>query len=200
MTTYDTAVRTVQIPTWSRATVIKLWAAAALPMAVLVWLVAPLLAHLFSGPTALPRALILCLATGLIWQFVLVLAVVRREQGTLRWPVVKEALWLNTPVSPRTGQRSKRLWWVVLPMVVLLGIEELLPTLPTPATRDVGLFLGSADGQAWMSGNWVWFVILVVMFVFNTVLGEELLFRGVLLPRMRAFGRADWLVNGLLFA
>jgi membrane protease YdiL (CAAX protease family) len=33
------------------------------------------------------------------------------------------------------------------------------------------------------------------------VLGEELLFRGLLLPRMsRTFGRWDWLVNGLLFA
>ena len=39
------------------------------------------------------------------------------------------------------------------------------------------------------------------MAVFNTVLGEELLFRGLLLPRMRGvFGRADWLANGVLFA
>jgi CAAX protease family protein len=31
----------------------------------------------------------------------------------------------------------------------------------------------------------------------NTVLGEELLFRGYLLPRMnRTFGRFDWLVRG----
>jgi membrane protease YdiL (CAAX protease family) len=38
------------------------------------------------------------------------------------------------------------------------------------------------------------------MFVFNTVLGEELLFRGLLLPRMRgAFGRYDWIVNAVLF-
>jgi membrane protease YdiL (CAAX protease family) len=38
------------------------------------------------------------------------------------------------------------------------------------------------------------------MMVFNTVLGEELLFRGLLLPRMRgAFGRWDWLANGVLF-
>ena len=38
------------------------------------------------------------------------------------------------------------------------------------------------------------------MMIFNTVLGEELLFRGLLLPRMRAaFGRWDWLVNGVLF-
>ena len=38
------------------------------------------------------------------------------------------------------------------------------------------------------------------MLVFTTVLGEELLFRGYLLPRMNgAFGRGDWVVNGLLF-
>ena len=39
------------------------------------------------------------------------------------------------------------------------------------------------------------------MTVFNTVLGEELLFRGLLLPRMNGvFGRRDWLANGVLFA
>jgi uncharacterized protein len=32
------------------------------------------------------------------------------------------------------------------------------------------------------------------------VLGEELLFRGVLLPRMRGvFGRVDWVANGVIF-
>jgi membrane protease YdiL (CAAX protease family) len=36
--------------------------------------------------------------------------------------------------------------------------------------------------------------------LFNTVLGEELLFRG-LLPRIQgAFGLWDWVANGLLFA
>jgi membrane protease YdiL (CAAX protease family) len=40
----------------------------------------------------------------------------------------------------------------------------------------------------------------MTMGIFNTVLGEELLFRGVLLPRMNgAFGKRDWLVNGLMF-
>ena len=200
MTTPDRTLQPVQIPTWTRGTVLKLWAAAALPMAALAWIVAPLLARTFSGTTALTRALILCLAAGLIWQFVLVLLVVRREQGSLRWPVVKSALWLNAPISPRTGQRSNRLWWMVIPLLVLLAAEEFLPTLPTPADRDLGLFFDSDTGQAWMSGNWIWFAILVVMFVFNTALGEELLFRGLLLPRMGAFGRGDWAVNGLLFA
>jgi uncharacterized protein len=40
-----------------------------------------------------------------------------------------------------------------------------------------------------------------VLTVFNTVLGEELLFRGLLLPRMRdSLGRGDWVANGVLFA
>jgi membrane protease YdiL (CAAX protease family) len=86
-------------------------------------------------------------------------------------------------------------------MVLALAAEEALPTLPTPATRDLGLFLGSHAGQDFLSGNWLWLLILVATFVFNTVLGEELLFRGLLLPRMRgAFGRWDWAANGVLFA
>jgi membrane protease YdiL (CAAX protease family) len=199
-TTLTTPVRSAQIPTWNRSTVLAVWAAAALPMALLSWLAAPLLASTLSGPTALPRALILCLTAGLIWQFVLILIVVRREQGTLRWPVVKVALWLNGPISPRRARRDNRLWWMVLPLAGLLALEELLPSLPPPVTRNLSLFLGSDTGQGWLAGNWIWFAILVVQFVFNTVLGEELLFRGLLLPRMAAFGRLDWLVNGLLFA
>ena len=39
------------------------------------------------------------------------------------------------------------------------------------------------------------------MQIFNAVLGEDLLFRGLLLPRMnKQFGRWDWVANGVLFA
>src|SRR3954463_11424110 len=201
MTTYDIPVRTVQIPTWTGSTVMKVWAAAAIPMAILAWVVAPFLAtRIFSGPTALPRALILSLGAGLIWQFAFVLIVVRREQGSLRWPVLKKALWLNAPISPRTGKRSNRLWWMIIPLMVLRPLEEFLPALPTPASRDAGLFFGSDAGQSFMSGNWVWFVILVVQVVCNTALGGELLSRALLFPRMDAFGRAAWLVTGFLSA
>jgi membrane protease YdiL (CAAX protease family) len=169
-------------------------------MAFLAWIAAPALARILTGPTALSRSLILCLSAGLIWQGLLVLIVVRREQGTLRWAVLREALWLKAPSSPRTRRRGGRLWWIVLPAVALLGAEQLLPSLPSPVARDLSAFFGSDVGQSWMAGNWPWFAVLVVMWVFNTVLGEELLFRGLLLPRMGRFGRADWLVNGLLFA
>ena len=201
MTTLKTATAsTVSIPTWTRGQVLGLWAAAAVPMGALAWLGAPALANAFSGKAAFVQALILCLTAGLIWQFALVLMVVRHEQGTLRWPVVKAALWLDRHKSPRTGKRGGKLWWVVLAGALLLALEEMLPSIPSPVMRDQAAFFASDEGQAWMSGNWAWFAILIVLFVFNTVLGEELLFRGLMLPRMARFGRADWVVNGVLFA
>src|SRR4051794_6851741 len=191
----------VQIRQYTLADVLGIWASAAIPMAVLAWGVAPRLAGAIDSRTSLIQALILCLATGMLWQFLLVLTLVRHEQGSLRWSTVKDALWLHRPRSPRTGRRSRRLWWVLIPMVLAIAAEEFLPTLPTPATRDLGLFVDSPAGQAFLSRNWTWLGLLVAMFVLNTVVGEELLFRGLLLPRMQGvFGRWDWLANGVLFA
>lgn len=189
-----------QLPQYSLARVLGTWAAAALPMGFLAWVVAPWLADFLEGPTAWPRAIILTLTTGLVWQFVLVLVLVRHEQGSLRWPVVKDALWLRKPQSPRTGRRGGRLWWLLVPLILLVAAEEMLPGPAGPPGRDLGTFLDSQAGQDFLSGNWAWFVVIIAMFVFNTVLGEELLFRGLLLPRMQGvFGRWDWVANGVLF-
>jgi membrane protease YdiL (CAAX protease family) len=183
------------------AGIVAVWAAAALPMGVLAWVIAPLLADQLSGPGALSRALIITLTAGLAWQFVLVMILVAREQGTLRWSVIKDALWLRAPRSPKTGRRGGRLWLVLVPLILAFGVEELVPLLPHAASRDFGEFLGSDAGQALFAGSWGWFALVVALVVFNTVLGEELLFRGYLLPRMNGvFGRRDWLANGVLFA
>jgi len=195
------ATPTVQIKQFTPAGIFGTWAAAAVPMALLAWVIGPWLAHRFTGPTALPRALILALTIGLAWQFVVVMFLVYREQRSLRWRVLKDALWLHAPQRPSTGRRGGKAWLVLIPLVFALAAEEFLPTLPTPVTRDLGLFLGSHTGQTFMSGNWLWFGILFASFLFNTVLGEELLFRGLLLPRMQGvFGRWDWAGNGVLFA
>lgn len=189
------------LPQLSLRGIIAVWAAAALPMGLLAWVVAPLLADHLSGASALTRALIVMLTAGLVWQFALVLTLVAREQGTLRWSVLKDALWLRTPCAPRTGRRGGRVWLVVVPLIVAVAAEELVPVLPHPAARDFGDFLGSHAGHTLLAGSWGWFAVLVAMFAFNTVLGEELLFRGFLLPRMNGvFGRRDWLANGVLFA
>ena len=101
--------------------IIGVWAAAAIPMALLAWVFAPVLADQMTGPSALPRALIITLTAGLVWQFVLVMGLVAREQGSLSWPVLKDALWLHAPRSPQTGRRGGRLWFVVVPLIVAGG-------------------------------------------------------------------------------
>jgi membrane protease YdiL (CAAX protease family) len=175
------------IPQYSKARVLGIWAAAALPMGALAWIVAPAIAG--GGRDFLP-VLIACLTAGLVWQFVLILLL---NRFSLR------GLWLQRPSTP-DGRRGGRLWLWVLPFALGFGALQFVPLhLPTVATHDFGAFLGSDDGRALLTGKWGLFALIVVMMTFNTVLGEELLFRGLLLPRMRAaFGRADWATNGVL--
>ncbi len=91
---------------------------------------------------------------------------------------------------------------MLLPCLLLFAAEGFIPTFPPAAGYDFAAFVQSSDaGRAFLSGNWGWFALIAALFLFNTVLGEELLFRGLLLPRMQgAFGRWDWVANGLLFA
>ena len=201
--TLSPSAPTIQISQYRLGTVLAVWAAAALPMAVLAWLVAPWLADRVSGAGTVPmaKALLIVLTVGLVWQFVIVAWMVWREQRTFRWSTVRQALWLLPPVSPTSGRVGGRVWLVLIPLAVLFAAHSLIPGLPVPADRDLGAFLGSETGQAFLSGNWAWFGLMLIMWIFNTVLGEELLFRGLLLPRMNgAFGRGDWVANGVLFA
>ncbi|HET9871603.1 MAG TPA: CPBP family intramembrane glutamic endopeptidase [Propionibacteriaceae bacterium] len=186
---------------YTRTQILGVWAAAAVPMAALAWVMAPWLAGQLNGPTAAPRALMVALTAGLVWQFALVLMLVHREQSAVRWAVLKDALWLQAPRSPRTGRTGGLIWLAVVPAVLVFGARELLPSIAAATGRDLPSFLGSTAGADLLAGSWGWLTLIVVMAVFNTVLGEELLFRGLLLPRMQsACGRADWIVNGVLFA
>lgn len=193
------AAGVVTINQYSRRSICLIWAAAALPMGVLAWIVAPAIAD-GGDAESLFRPLLACLTGGLIWQFVLVVGLVGYEQHSLRWSRLREALWLRQPRSPRTGRVGGRVWLVVIPLLLGTAIEGLL-VIPSPITRDLGKFLSSHAGEAMFSGAWGLYGLVLTMVVFNTVLGEELLFRGLLLPRMHgAFGDRDWVANGVLFA
>lgn len=186
---------------YSLAEILAVWAAAAVPMGVLAWVAAPWLRDQLGGDDPFAQALLICITAGLVWQFVLVLILTRRELGGLQWSRVREALWLRPPRDPRSGRVGGRVWWWVLLFVVLFALEEALPGISGPSPRDFTAFLDSGGGKEFFRGAWGWFALFVVLAIFNTVLGEELLFRGLLLPRMRGvFGRGDWVANGVLSA
>jgi membrane protease YdiL (CAAX protease family) len=175
------------VPQYSKTRIAGIWSAAALPMGALAWVVAPAIA---GGTENFIPVLIVALTAGLGWQFLLVLLL---NGFSLR------GLWLRPP-STSDGRRGGRLWLWVLPFALGFGALQFVPfNLPVVASHDFGRFLASGEGHRLLRGDWALFGLIVVMLTFNSVLGEELLFRGLLLPRMRAaFGRADWVANGIL--
>ena len=144
----------------------------------------------------------------MMWQFVVSLAVLRHELGGLRWPAVKERIWLNLPRDPRTGRARKR--------VVRVGRAgdrgQRSRRIPGHSAGHGVDRLAAGPARAVVHAAWrCWptrssrasggfSALALTSLVFNYILGEELLFRGVLLPRMAGvFGRWDWVANTVLF-
>lgn len=199
---------------YSLAKILGIWALATVPMGVLGWIAFPLLApDSGSDPLGFGVTRLVLLALGLIWLFVLSMIIVRREEGDLRWATIKRRLRLNTPREPATGQPRARLWLWVVPFLVAIALVELvlntplenawvsvLPFLAEPTGYSFDAVFGSQEILARLEGAWWFFALFVVQAAFNTILGEEFLFRGVLLPRMEGvFGRGSWVANSVLF-
>jgi membrane protease YdiL (CAAX protease family) len=199
---------------YSLAKILGIWALAAAPMGILSWIVFPLLALDFDAdPLAFGVTLLVLIALGLVWLFVLSMIIVRREEGDLRWATLKQRLRLNAPREPATGVPRARLWLWVVPFIVGVAVIELVlntplenawvflfPFLAEPEGRSFDAFFGSQEVLEGLVGAWWFLALFIVQAIFNTILGEEFLFRGVLLPRMEGvFGRWSWVANSVLF-
>ena len=197
------------IPQYGLGTILLIWIAASLPIGALGWIVAPAISVDGANRSVIRLA---ALTVGLSWQFVLVLILLRREGSTLRWSDVRQRLWLLPP-SKSGGGIARRLWWWLIPLIVVSAVYSLmvsglvedlwvrlLPFLAEPPSFSMSGFMASPESRTALVGNWGLFLLFLVQMLFNTVLGEELLWRGLLLPRMAgAFGKWDWLANGILF-
>jgi len=187
--------------------ILFIWVLAALPMPFLTFLIGPALAPVVGLDVKIARWMMIII--GLIWLFVLSMIVLRRELGTLRWSVIRKRMWYQKPRDPKTGKpKAKLLWWAVPAVLVnaLCSFTLITPTLQEavltvlPFVRPwvmLGQELLSPEyvGQWWIVGVWL------VSALFNYLLGEEFLFRGVLLPKMKGvFGRWDWFMNVVLFS
>src|ERR687889_2085355 len=199
---------------YSLAKILGIWALAAVPMGILSWIALPLLASdSGSDPLGFGVTRLILLTLGLVWLFVLSMIIVRREEGDLRWTTVKRRLRLNAPREPATGETRLRLWLWVVPFLIVVAVVELVLNTPIEnAWVSVFPFLAEPQGYSFdaifqsrevlsrLEGAWWFLALFVVQAAFNTILGEEFLFRGVLLPKMEGvFGRWSWAANGVLF-
>jgi membrane protease YdiL (CAAX protease family) len=190
---------------YSLMKILAVWASVTVPMGLLAWVVAPaIIPHTSLHPGLVHWML---MVVGMMWQFVVSLAVLRHELGGLHWPALKRRIWLNIPRDPRSGKPRKVLFLWALPAVAAVGVgaylgswldtawTDWLPFLHEPSyTNAQSLADPKFQGQWWILG------LALTSMLFNYVFGEELLFRGVLLPRMAGvFGRWDWVANSVLF-
>jgi uncharacterized protein len=199
---------------YSLAKILGIWALATLPMGILSWIVFPAVSPDYgSDPLGAGLTRLGLLIIGLIWLFVLSMIIVWQEEGDLRWATIKRRLRLNTPRDPKTGEPRRRLWLWVIPFLMAITVWELvltsyldglwvsiLPFFAEPPGYSLGAILESREILDHLVGAWWFLALYVVNVIFNTVLGEEFLFRGVLLPKMEGvFGRWNWVANGVLF-
>jgi membrane protease YdiL (CAAX protease family) len=193
---------------YSLAKILGIWAAAVIPMVVLGWVVAPLIGDSINlgvgdeNREAMTRASLLTI--GLIWQFVLCMGIIFREEGDLRWSTIRRRCRLNSPTDPKTGEARGKLWLWLIPLILvyvaLQGAPLDPPFISEPDKYSFSTLMESDERKADLEGVWHVFGLFLVLGVFNTILGEELLFRGILLPRMGGvFGKRDWIANGVLF-
>ena len=199
---------------YSLGKILGIWALATIPMGILSWIVFPALSPNFSlDPLGAGVTRLVLILIGLIWLFVLSMIIVRQEEGDLRWTTVKRRLRLNTPRDPKTGEPRGRLWLWVIPFLIGIVVWELaltsyvdglwvslFPFFAEPPGYSMAAVFESQEILDRLVGAWWFLSLYVVQAVFNTILGEEFLFRGVLLPKMEGvFGRWSWVANGVLF-
>ena len=190
--------------------ILGIWMAAGVPMWILGWLVYPAMSQdLTVVDAGLLR--IKLLTVGLVWEFVLSMLIVFREEGDIRLETIRRRYRLNGPVSPKTRQTDRRLWWLLIPLVILIYLLQskvgpvlngmwiaIFPFLAEPEGFKMAALFAPEMRSLWV-GAWGLLALVIVQSVFNAF-GEEFIFRGALLPKMKGvFGKWDWVANAVFF-
>ncbi|MBH5316215.1 CPBP family intramembrane metalloprotease [Paenibacillus sp. GSMTC-2017] len=188
--------------------IVGLWAVVALPMFILRFVVMPLLIPIVNFHPGILYWLLMII--GMIWQFVLSIIILKCELGHFTWKKLKQRLWLNHPIHPKTFKIYKLAYAFTIPIILYAFFIESsgLFTFIAEAINRLFPFIAPHDytqiqnlATPEFEGAWYLLGIALVSCLFNYLLGEELFFRGVLLPKMKgAFGKWDWAANGILFA
>ena len=187
---------------YSLAKILLIWLVVTLPPFVVTWAVVPNITPIGSMHPGITYWILIILC--LIWQFIVSLFLLYKEKILFDWDAIKKRIWLNNPIDPKTKKQRSLLYLWVIPLILLNGViiyfsgffdGFLANIIPIPAYTDMAelndpIFIG----QWWILG------LALVSALFNYLLGEELLFRGILLPKMEGvFGKYDWIANAVLF-
>jgi membrane protease YdiL (CAAX protease family) len=199
----------VEVPQYRLGTIILMFAWPAVWFTLLIYVVGP--RFLPEGDTTPTWFLLLIIVLGTGAELVAGLVLLRREGYRISIGGLRDRIRLRWP----KGWKA----WVLAAIVFILGMS--LSMAMGPVNRALAAVPGFVPPDWWpaasnptvkvdsaadafpdvnLEGNYL-FVLLyfVIGLVFN-IFGEEIYYRGYLLPRMRGvFGKWDWVANGVLF-
>lgn len=190
---------------YSLRKILIIWALSAIPMGLLAFVVAPKVVAITSWPV-----LIVYWGTviaGLVWQFILSLIILKRDGHAISWRTIAIRMKYQKPVHPKNGRSS---YWLLLWTIPFIAVSAFLQSgvigLPdvdawiNPFIQHLPKYDLSSLATNEYKGAWWLLVLFVITSLFNYFLGEEFMYRGVLLPKMNGvFGKWDWFFNGILF-
>ena len=204
MSTQETTSKQDQYTLWQ---ILGIWALASIPGGLLFWLGLPILNRI----TEISIAYLALIVTVIpyFWHFILAYLILKKEGCEMHWNTLKDRLWLRTTTDPGTGRPNNALWLWLIPVIAVYALTSASPTflsindwwariLPImePAQYGMDALFENPDS---LIGNWGFVLVFLLVSIFT--MSEEVMFRGILLPKMNgAFGRADWIANGILFA
>jgi len=199
----------IKIPQYKLGTILLMFAWPAIWFTFLIYVVGK--QFIPAGGTTPTWFFLTIIVLGTGAELVAGLALLRREGYPLTLTALRDRIRWHWP-------KGWKAWGVAL-IVFILGMS--LSMLMEPVNRSLASVPGFVPPAWWpagsnptmpvesaadvfpdisLAGNFL-FVLLyfIIGLVFN-VFGEELYYRGFLLPRMRGvFGRWDWVANGVLF-
>jgi len=177
---------------------------------ILLYGITPLLRPAFSTPNGEPNAwLYLSIASlGYLFEFLLALRIFRKEGYALRLRALKERINWRWP-------RGWKKWGIILILFVVgFGISQLLQfttpaiasVLPPPdwfpadkhPFKEVNSLEDNLPGVVF-KGNYL-FLLLVLFSGTMNIVGEDLYYRGALIPKLHGlFGKWAWLAGGIIW-
>lgn len=188
---------------YSLLKILTIWLCSVIPMPILAFVVTPLLIPKFDIHPGI--VFWYCMIIGMMWQFVLSIVILRIDGYPINKETFKTRLRFTKPTSPKTGKRSYKLLLWFIPFIILSGALQLIrvPNIETmvfPFIKSLPQYdMGELATPEYKGAWWILGVVLISS-LFNYILGEEFLYRGILLPKMKGvFGKWDWFANGILF-
>jgi membrane protease YdiL (CAAX protease family) len=164
-----------------------------------------------AGGTTPTWFMLLVIVLGAGAELTVGLVLLHREGYPLSLSALRDRIRLRWP----RGWKA----WSLATVVFLLGIglgmamgpaNRTLASVPgfvpppwwPPASNPTVQVNGAADAfpDVHLAGNYLFVTVYCLIGLVFNIFGEEIYYRGYLLPRMRgAFGRWDWVANGILF-